>query len=275
MAEIDADGAVNVSRFGSKLAGAGGFINISQAARALVFVGTFTAGGLEIAARDGKLAILTEGRAQKLRAAVEQITFSGARARAQRQRVLYVTERCVFRLGEDGVELAEAAPGIDVERDILALMGFHPIIRDVATMDARIFAPAPMGLKVDLLHLDFDTRFALSPDGRTLFINFEKLRIRNEVDIAAIAETVERLCAPLGRRVDVIVNYDGAAIDDDVVGAYAAMVASLERRFYGRVSRYAGSAFMRMKLGAALRGDAAPHIYETREAARAYLEMDR
>lgn len=275
MAEADAGGDVNVSRFGPKLAGAGGFINISQSARALVFAGTFTAGGLEIAARDGGLAILTEGRAQKFRASVEQITFSGARARALRQRVLYVTERCVLRLGEDGLELTEVAPGVDIERDILALMGFRPLIRDVTHMDARIFAEAPMGLKVDLLHLDFDARFALSPDNRTLFINFEKLRIRNAADVAAIADTVERLCAPLTARVDVIVNYDGAVIDDDVVGAYAAMVAALEARFYGRVSRYAGSAFMRMKLGAALGSDAAPHIFETRDAARAYLGMAR
>lgn len=124
------------------------------------------------------------------------------------------TEDLVERvtLGEEGLALTEVAPGVDIERDIVALMGFWPLIREVTAMDARIFAAAPMGLKVDLLRLDFETRFALAPDGRTLFINFEKLRIRDAADVAAIAEAVERLCAPLKARVDVIVNDDGASI---------------------------------------------------------------
>jgi propionate CoA-transferase len=275
MAEADTRGDVNVSRFGPKLAGAGGFINISQSARALVFAGTFTAGGLMTEVREGRLAIVAEGRAGKFRETVEQITFSGARARLNGQRVLYVTERCVFRLGDEGLELTEVAPGIDVARDIIALMGFQPIIRDVAPMDPRIFSEATMGLKVDLLHLDLDARIALAPDGATLFINFGKMRIRDAGDVEMIRARVTQVCAPLGRRVDAIVNYDGATIDPEAVDAYAAMVAALEAQFYGRVSRYSGSAFMRMKLGSALSRCAAPHIFESGEEARAYLAAPR
>ncbi len=122
MAQADADGNVNVSRFGRKLAGAGGFINISQNAKKLVLAGTFTAGGLEIALEDGKLYILREGNPQKFVDAVEQITFSGEYAAETGQPVYYVTERCVLQRTAEGMELTEVAPGIDVERDILAQM---------------------------------------------------------------------------------------------------------------------------------------------------------
>ena len=129
MAEADAEGNVNVSRFGSRLAGAGGFINISQNARKVVFAGTFTAGGLELAVA-GRRAAHRAGRPGAASSAqtVQQVTFSGKVAAAAGKPVLYVTERCVFRLTAAGLELAEVAPGIDVERDILAHMGFRPLI---------------------------------------------------------------------------------------------------------------------------------------------------
>jgi len=125
MAEIDRMGNVNVSRFGPRLAGAGGFINISQNARKLVFAGTFTAGGLEVSIQDGKVRIDVEGRTRKFVDAVEQITFSGAQGAAKGQSVHYVTERCVFKLVAQGLQLIEVAPGIDVDRDILAHMAFR------------------------------------------------------------------------------------------------------------------------------------------------------
>ncbi|GMG82929.1 acyl CoA:acetate/3-ketoacid CoA transferase [Paralimibaculum aggregatum] len=272
MAEVDAAGNVNVSRFGPKLAGAGGFINISQNARKVVFAGTFTAGGLDVETGGGGLRILHEGRADKFRAAVEQITFSGRRANAVGQKVVYVTERCVFELGADGLRLVEIAPGIDLERDILGHMAFRPIIDEPHEMDARIFTDEAMGLKTELLRLDLDERFALDPQGRRLFINFEKLRVRTQSDVEAIRSRVETLCAPLGHRVDVIVNYDGARIDEDAEEAYSAMVADLEDRFYHRVSRYSGSAFMRLKLGRTLARRGPAHVFETSDEARAYLE---
>jgi propionate CoA-transferase len=147
LAQADQSGNLNVSKFGPRLAGAGGFINISQNAGKVVFVGTFTAGNLEIAVEDGHLRILREGRTRKFVTEVEHRTFSGAEAWKRGQPVLYITERCVFRLGGNGLELTEIAPGIDLERDILAHMDFRPIMHAAPTlMDARIFAAGPMGL---------------------------------------------------------------------------------------------------------------------------------
>jgi propionate CoA-transferase len=274
LAEADQAGNVNVSRFGPKLAGAGGFINISQSARRVVYAGTFTAGGLEVAVGDGAIRIVQEGRAVKFREAVEQITFSGARAARLGQPVLYVTERCVFELTPGGLALTEIAPGVDLERDILANMAFRPLVRELREMDARIFAADPIGLRTELLRLDIPERIALDPETGRLFINFEKMRVRTAEDVAHIRARVEEICAPLGRRVDVIVNYDSFRLDEDVSPDYAAMVASLEDRFYHKVTRYSGSAFLRMKLGETL-GASASHLFETREQAQSFLDRER
>ncbi|WP_397571047.1 acyl CoA:acetate/3-ketoacid CoA transferase [Schlesneria sp. T3-172] len=138
-AQIDCEGNVNVSRFGSKLAGAGGFINISQTAKRLVFCGTLTSGGLEVDVRDGQLIIVREGATRKFVKAVEQISFSGQIARQTGRDVLIVTERAVFRLTSAGLELIEAAPGIDIQTQILAHLDFRPVIRDVRSMPAYLF----------------------------------------------------------------------------------------------------------------------------------------
>ena len=147
MAQVDASGHVNVSRFGKTLAGAGGFINISQNAKKVVFTGTFTAGGLQVEIADGRLAITTEGKARKFLNEVEEITFSGIRASRLTQPVLYVTERCVFRLEDGSLRLTEVAPGIDIDRDILGQMDFEPIVDEPVEMDARIFRPGKMDLR--------------------------------------------------------------------------------------------------------------------------------
>ena len=147
-AEVDRGCNVNVSRFGNRIVGPGGFINISQNARTMIFSGTFTAGGLDIGWPDGRTQIRKEGAEKKFVDAVEQITYSGALAAKNGQRALYVTERAVFTRNAAGrLELIEIAPGVDVARDIVAQMKFKP---DVSTslkeMDARIFRPEPMRL---------------------------------------------------------------------------------------------------------------------------------
>ncbi len=149
LAEADREGNLNVSKFGSKLAGAGGFINISQNARKVVFVGTFTAGGLEVAVSEGRLKIVKEGAARKFVDTVEHRTYAGRFAYARGQEALYITERCVFRLAESGLEIIEVAPGIDIERDIIAQMDFRPqVSAQLKTMDARIFVDRKMGVVV-------------------------------------------------------------------------------------------------------------------------------
>ncbi|MCT4632779.1 MAG: hypothetical protein N4A76_08585 [Firmicutes bacterium] len=148
LAQMDKDGNINVSRFGPKIAGCGGFIDITQNSSTVVYCGTFTAGGLKIATGDGKVTILQEGKIDKLIDEVEQITFSGKYAASIGQRILYVTERAVFQLTKEGVELIEIAPGIDLEKDVLGHMAFKPIIKDVKLMDECIFRDEAMGLKI-------------------------------------------------------------------------------------------------------------------------------
>ncbi|MBV8961694.1 MAG: 3-oxoacid CoA-transferase, partial [Hyphomicrobiales bacterium] len=150
-AEIDAEGDVNVSRFGGRIVGPGGFINISQNARCVVFCGSFTAGNVKMGWPGGVSLIAEDGARTKFVPKVEQITFSGRFARERAQKVLYVTERAVFRLAEAGLELIEIAPGIDLNHDVLARMGFRPnVAKELKAMDKRIFLPQPLGLAAEI-----------------------------------------------------------------------------------------------------------------------------
>ena len=139
LAQADNHGNVNVSKFNGRPVGCGGFVNITCSTKNLVFCGTFTAGGLQVKVADGQLTIVKEGKSRKFIEKVEQITFNGLDAARRQQNVLFVTERAVFHLTTEGLELIEIAPGIDLERDVLAHMGFRPLMRDVKTMDPGLF----------------------------------------------------------------------------------------------------------------------------------------
>jgi len=141
-AQVGANGDVNVSMFNGEFVGAGGFIDITQHAKKLVYCGAFTAGGLKVAVSGGKLSIVNEGRARKYVRQVEQVTFSGAYATKTSQPVLYVTERAVFELRDGHLTLIEVAPGIDVQKDILAHMDFVPkMAAKIKQMPSCIFQP--------------------------------------------------------------------------------------------------------------------------------------
>jgi len=273
LAQADAEGNVNVSRFGPRLAGAGGFINISQSARKVVFVGSFCAGECELACEPEGLRVVSDGKAKKFVAQVEHRTFSGRHAAENGQEVLYVTERCVFRLRPQGLELVEIAPGIDLERDVLARMDFRPAVASpLATMDERIFGSEPMGLRAQLVEIPFDARFKYDPARNTLFLNFARFEVRSLATIEAIARKVEEICAPLGRRVHAVVNYEGFVLGREVEDAWADRVSEIVERWYDGVTRYTTSSFLRAKLGDALaRRKLAPHIFETEEEAIAAL----
>jgi propionate CoA-transferase len=272
LAQADREGNLNVSKFGPRLAGAGGFINISQNAKKLVFVGTFTAGRLRVAVEDGRLRVVKDGDVTKFVGEVEHRTFSGRYSVHRGQPVTYVTERCVFKLTSDGLELVEVAPGIDIERDILARMDFRPIIRNPAIMDRRIFENGPMGLRDELLRMPIERRFTYHPGENRFFVNLEGHRVRNREDVEKIRRIVENKLAPLGRKVYAIVNYDNFEIFPDIIDEYSTMVRDLVDRFYSGVTRYATSSFLRAKLGDALKQRAvAPHIYESADEATTHL----
>lgn len=150
LAQTDAHGNVNVSKFNGRPVGCGGFINITRSTKKLVFCGSFTAGGLDVKVGDGKLTIVKDGKARKFIDQVEQVTFNGHDAALREQQVVFITERAVFHLREDGLELTEIAPGVDLERDVLAHMAFKPIIKDLKTMDPGIFSEHWGGLKASL-----------------------------------------------------------------------------------------------------------------------------
>lgn len=139
-AEIDSYGNVNVSKFGGRMIGCGGFMDVTQPAKKVVFCTTFTNGGLEVAIQDGNIQVLREGKNPKFVEHVEQITFSGIMASTEQKKVIYVTERAVFQLSPEGLILMEIAPGVDLERDILQQMEFSPILSpNLRPMDAQLF----------------------------------------------------------------------------------------------------------------------------------------
>ncbi len=276
MAEVDQYGNVNVSCFKDRFAGAGGFINISQNARKLVFVGTFTAKGLKVSAQDNALKIENEGAISKFIKDVEQITFNGRYAASQGQDVLYVTERCVFRLTENGLELIEVAPGVNIEKDILAHMAYKPVVNNPQLMNPAIFTESRMRLKQTMLAMNWDARLHYDEDENTVFANISGLSIETVDDLSSMQSKLETFFDAIGRKVDVISNYDGVTISPRLSARFADMLSALETKYYHTATRYSTSAFLRQKMGQDLKSrKISPHIFETQKEAAAYVKAHK
>ena len=263
LAQMDSHGNVNVSKFGPKLAGAGGFINISQSAKKVVFMGTFCISVEHLKITDGQLDISSQISKPKFISDVEHITFSGTQAVKQKKQILYVTERCVFQLTSAGVELIEIAPGIDIERDILPHMEFHPIIsKNLDLMDPTIFIDKLMGLDKVIHDIPLAQRVHYNNNRHTLFINFEGWRINDINDLITLENTIIETLSGVEGKVEAIVNYDHFYIPPTLIENYFEMIDRLAG-YYSKITRYSTSAFMKSKLGKALRERGlAPHIHE-------------
>jgi acyl CoA:acetate/3-ketoacid CoA transferase len=182
---------------------------------------------------------------------VAEVTFNGERAHATGQSVLYITERCVLRLGDNGLELIEIAPGLDLERDVLAHMGFRPqIAPDLREMDAAIFTDAPLGLG-ERSPLTLDERVDYRADEDLVFINFEGLTLDTLEAAEELASFMGRRLRDLGRPVSLVVNYDNFELGREAAPRFFEMVREHERRYFLSSTRYSTDAFLRRKLGRA------------------------
>lgn len=251
-AECDGMGNVNASRFSGRISGCGGFINISQKSKKVVFVGTFTSGGLQTRIENGGLKIEKEGKYRKFVESVSQVTFSGKRAGREGRSILYVTERCVFVLREDGLELIEVAPGIDLQKNILDQLPFAAIVRDPKPMAPALFRPEVMGLRESISDIHIENRISYTPETNTLFLDFAGMRVKTDEDLERIKNAVEAVLKPLGQRVISIVNYDSFWVDPEIADKYMDLVRYVEANYYLKVSRYTTNGFMRIKLSRGL-----------------------
>ncbi len=237
-AQCDGNGNVNASKFGPRLAGCGGFIDISQNTKRVLFLGTFTTGGLKVAVKDGQMHILQEGKIRKFVEVSDQVTFCAGLSDSQTQEVLYITERAVFKLAEGQLELIEVAPGIDIEKDILSQMGFKPVIKDVVRMDSRIFRDPPMNIRELFILKELRTRVHYHEQSNTLHLDFNGLELENKEDVDNIEKVVEEMCRNIGRKVNAIVNYNGFRLNDNIFDAYMEMGRSIINKYYQRVARH-------------------------------------
>jgi propionate CoA-transferase len=247
LAEVDAVGNVNVSQFGPRIAGPGGFINITQRAKEVFFLGLFRAGA-KVSVENGQLEVIAEGSGYKFVPKVQQITFSGRYARERGQEVYFITERCVLRLTESGLELSQIAPGIDLETDVLPGMQFEPAISDeLTTMDPAIFEAAVMGLRSRPTQ-PMDERFVYDESDNVLYGNFEGLSLETADQACALADLIDARLRNIGRRVHVVVNYDNFEVQPPAAATFFQMIRDNDRYVLSR-TRYSTNAFFRRRLG--------------------------
>ena len=182
----------------------------------------------------------------------------------------------MFQLTPGGLELIEVAPGIDIERDILAHMDFKPIINKPVPMDARIFRDEPMELMDELTNLKLCDRVSYHSYRNILFLNLEGWSVRKKGDIADLQKVLVDACVKAGRRVNAVVNHDGCRIAEDLYDDYADMIQYMMQHYYKTTARYSTSAFMRLKMQEALsRRGLQPHIFESADEAHAAVEAAR
>eukprot|EP01059_Diplonema_ambulator_P015890 TRINITY_DN270_c0_g1_i1.p1 TRINITY_DN270_c0_g1~~TRINITY_DN270_c0_g1_i1.p1 ORF type:complete len:716 (+),score=203.52 TRINITY_DN270_c0_g1_i1:124-2271(+) len=251
MAEVNPGGDINVTRFGKKLTGPGGFIDITQCTPTVVFCGTFTAGGLEITVGDGKLSIVQEGRNKKFVKQIQETSFSAKEAVRRKQRVLYITERCVFELTPDGLALKEVAPGISVEKDILPHMDFTPLNWDVASeMDSMIFDTSGkrMGLKKRLTELDFWSRLDYNAETNRVMLDLSGIIITTQEQIDQIDDYYTEFFSKLGKKAHVVVNYERFDCRKSLVDNWTEMAKKHEEKNYLSVQRCVSGTFIRAKM---------------------------
>ena len=257
MAQITSTGDVNVTRVGPRLKGPGGFIDISQCTKRVNLVGSFTAGDLEVDLKDGKLVIVKEGGIKKFVNKIPEVTFSGAEAVRRKQIVNYITERCVFSLTPEGLELVEIAPGIDLQTQILDLMEFKPIMkRPPRLMDARIFRKRPMELLGNFYSVNMDTRLHYNEAVGKLFIDLHAIHVNTPEAQRAIRDGIEAFFKKhpqLVKKLDAYVNMDRFDVRDELVRSYADQEEMLEAKYFKTVRRVSSTSFMRNKLADSLK----------------------
>jgi len=223
------------------------------------FLGTFVVGA-SVEVDHGRMQVRQESRRLKFVDRVAQVSFSGPYARAQRQNVHYITERAVFRLTDDGLELIEIAPGLDLQRDVLAQMAFRPAIAPgLREMDPRIFREGPMDLR-RASPIALEDRIRYDPRENTAYVNFEGLTLDSDGDVARLANFCDDRFAALGQRVHVIVNYDNFALAPAAAEAFSAMVAHNQEHYFVSSTRHSTNAFFRRQLAGHL---TAAHLEQT------------
>jgi len=259
-AEVDAEGNVNVSKLGAdKLTGPGGFIDITQSTHRVCFLGTFTKKGMRVEIDDStkRLCIEKDGEVPMFRKSTQQITFNAHQAQAHAQNVLYITERAVFKLTMEGIQLVEVAPGIDIERDILQHMEFAPVIDEeiLREMDPSIFSSKTMGLKDSFYKDDLagmETRFHFRKDTNTVFIDMRGIIISRKEELDLVLEEAEAALKKLtnggNNKVNVVSTYDRADISPDIMEDFQKALNRFEEKYYLTVRRLAGKAFTRQKI---------------------------